>query len=392
MNYSKLKVKFFDSKEIGKDDILWGLLELGIDVECPKFEVELQVYSEEELDELIKYLSNTDIVFTQNFSACMAEACHRLNIKYISWVYDSPQRALYLKEACYETNYIFVFDKEQKKRLEEIGVRNLYYSPLAANIRKAAQIKISKEDNKKYTTEVSFVGSLYNREYLDVIVQSLPDDILQKLVNYLEQTCYVWNNDTIYNHADGELVNYIYNLLDHSDLELYNLSHRFLVEILIFVPMIAREERVEGLRIISQHNNVKLFTRGYEGGYDLGNTAVAGPVDINSDMFKVFKLSKLNLNFTMRGIESGVPQRVFDIMAIGGACISNYQKEAEELFVPDKEIILFHDLDELKEKTDFYLKHEEDRKKIALNGYKKVQQCYSYPILLKKILDTVLGE
>ncbi len=48
--------------------------------------------------------------------------------------------------------------------------------------------------------------------------------------------------------------------------------------------------------------------------------------------FKVFYSSKININMTLRSIESGVPLRIIDIMSIGGFVMSNNQEEIPELF------------------------------------------------------------
>ena len=103
--------------------------------------------------------------------------------------------------------------------------------------------------------------------------------------------------------------------------------------------------------------------------------------------FKIFYSSKINLNITMRSIESGVPLRVFDIMSVGGFVLSNYQEEIPELFEEGKEIVTFRTPEELVDKADYYLKHEKERMRIGLNGYQKVKKCYTYEQQLNKIIS-----
>lgn len=91
----------------------------------------------------------------------------------------------------------------------------------------------------------------------------------------------------------------------------------------------------------------------------------------------------------MRSIETGIPQRVFDIMGVGGFVLSNYQEELEELFVPDREIVLFRDVPELLKKAEYYLNHEEERIRIAINGYKKVREYYNTQTALGSMLRAV---
>ena len=88
----------------------------------------------------------------------------------------------------------------------------------------------------------------------------------------------------------------------------------------------------------------------------------------------------------MHSIKTGVPLRIFEIMGVGGFTISNYQEELTELFEEDKEIVLFRDLDELMDKVGYYLLHDKQRNKIALNGYKRIKKDYNYDAVAKRIL------
>ena len=106
-------------------------------------------------------------------------------------------------------------------------------------------------------------------------------------------------------------------------------------------------------------------------------------------MPKVFYLSKINLNITSRSIESGVPQRVWDILAVGGFCLTNYQPELEDYFEIGKDLEVYHNTEELVEKVDYYLKHEEQRVRIAMNGYQKVKNCHTYYNRWNVIIDKI---
>ena len=87
-----------------------------------------------------------------------------------------------------------------------------------------------------------------------------------------------------------------------------------------------------------------------------------------------------------------MPQRILDIMGSGGFVLTNYQQEIENYFEIGKEIEVFRDLDELMEKVSYYLSHEKERLKIAMNGYQKVRQCFSYIHQLTHILAIVEEE
>ena len=102
---------------------------------------------------------------------------------------------------------------------------------------------------------------------------------------------------------------------------------------------------------------------------------------------KVFYSSKINLNITLRSIASGVPARVFDVMSVGGFMLSNWQEEIPELFAEGKEIVTYKTPEELIDKADYYLRHDNERIKIGINGYKKVKEQHNYEQRLNKIIS-----
>ncbi|MCM1541732.1 MAG: glycosyltransferase, partial [Blautia sp.] len=113
-----------------------------------------------------------------------------------------------------------------------------------------------------------------------------------------------------------------------------------------------------------------------------------GPVKYHTEMPGVFRYSRLNLCPTLKSIQSGIPLRALDIMGAGGALLSNFQPELAEYFENEKELILYESMEDAFDKADFYLKHEELRKKIARNGYRRVCRDFSYPDRIRKMFET----
>lgn len=110
-----------------------------------------------------------------------------------------------------------------------------------------------------------------------------------------------------------------------------------------------------------------------------------GMVDYQTQMPLVFAGSKINLNISLRSIHSGIPLRVLDIMACGGFVLSNWQPEISEYFEEGAEIVTFDSLEDCLDKIEYYLIHEEERRQIASNGQRKVQERFSYQIGLEKL-------
>ena len=144
-------------------------------------------------------------------------------------------------------------------------------------------------------------------------------------------------------------------------------------------------ERIAVLNTLGNHFDVHLYTNSPS--TYLENVHVHHGVSYYTDMNKIFYLSKINLNISLSSIETGIPQRVLDIMGCGGFVLTNYQPEIEDLFEIGKEIEVFHNVDELIEKCNYYLTHERERLTIAMNGYKKIRDAFSYPNQLQKMIS-----
>lgn len=125
--------------------------------------------------------------------------------------------------------------------------------------------------------------------------------------------------------------------------------------------------------------NVKVF----------GKDSLAGPVS-RAEMYKVFKKSKINLNFT--GVAKGKLQdrdfqsqtlfkqikgRCQEISLCGGFVLSEYAFGIEKLFEPGVDFSIFEGIDELVAKCDFYLSNDEIREKIAARGHQRAEREYS---------------
>ena len=103
-------------------------------------------------------------------------------------------------------------------------------------------------------------------------------------------------------------------------------------------------------------------------------------------MPKVFQASKINLNMTIRPIETGLSLRVWDILGCGGFLLTNYQSEIPDYFEIGRDLETYESMEELEQKIQYYLTHEEERLEIAINGYEKVARHHTYEIRLAQML------
>ena len=158
-----------------------------------------------------------------------------------------------------------------------------------------------------------------------------------------------------------------------SALSIRNLDRQIAIDDYIGYHITAME-RIKLLNLLAdniQPFNLNLFTGSDTTGLSK-HVFQHGLAKSFTEMPIIFKKSRINLNTTMRPIRSGLPQRIWDILACGGFLLTNYQPELDMFLTPGVHLETYHSLDELIEKANYYLTHDEEREEIALNGYKKV--------------------
>ena len=325
-----------------------------------------------------------DAVFSVNYFPVVAKVCNRENIKYISWSYDAPLNVTNIEETLgFETNYVFMFDRLQAEQYICKGYRNVYHLPLAVSTDKYDRIVVNEDERKKYSCDISFVGNLYS-DILNLYTSPLTD--YQK--GYIEALCQ--SQKQIY----GSYI--LDELLDDNFINSINEQYRkvnsetdivMTKEALSYAMAsnITRNERLTLLGILSKYHSVCYYSK--EQSDILKNARYCGTVDYNTEMPKVFKLSLMNLNITLKILKSGIPLRALDIMGCGGMLFSNYQPELSENFQDGVEAVFYESIEDAFEKAQYYLKDKDKIREISHNGYIKVKENYNYKNRFKQIFN-----
>ena len=342
-----------------------------------------------------------DMVFTVNYFPLISNVCERTGVKYVSWTCDNPLISMYHESVFHDCNYIFTFDKTNYLEFRGMGVKHIWYLPLAVDTERMDALlgapeeagrRNATQDSKmrKYRGDVAFVGSLYERNSYDKIKNRLPE----YLRGYFDAVMEAQLNISGANIVEPMLTTNIleqlqeYFQLEKSEGSFSDLGLIFQTTVLGF--KIAEIERRRALIELSKHYRVNVYSNSDVS--DLLRIQYCGSVDYWSEMPKVFRMSKINLNFTIPNIKSGIPLRIWDVLGCGGFLLTNYQAEIPYYFKEGEDIVCFDSLEDLCEKVGYYLEHEEERKRIAWNGYRKVREKHSYIERIRTILDTVAGE
>lgn len=113
---------------------------------------------------------------------------------------------------------------------------------------------------------------------------------------------------------------------------------------------------------------------------------------VNQEKSKAFAYSKIAVNNLHPSEVIGVNVRAFEIAATGTFQLINYRSGLHQLFEVGKEIETYKNIKELKDKINYFLVHENERKEIANRGYLRVQQDHIYEKRLELLLNTVFGK
>lgn len=338
------------------------------------------------LANFIKDSDNIDCVLSINFTPIIARACKPFNIPYISLTADCPCSNLYSKTIEYPNNRIFLFDKLQVEKYQQYNPTNIHHLPLATDTITWDKISLTKSDIEKYSSDVSFVGSLYTEMCPYNKISHLLNDETKGYVDGLiaaQQNVYGYYfiEDAI---SEGWVRSFQRQANLSSVEEDYFDDIRGIIADNYIGYKCTEQERTNTLATLSQHFNVDLWT--LSDSSNLPRINNRGPADSGTDMPKIFKCSKINLNMTNRAIRSGIPLRILDIMGCGGFLITNYQTEILDYFIPDEDIVIYDSIPDLVNKIHFYLNNDAERARIAFNGYNKVKQLHTYENRLEYML------
>jgi spore maturation protein CgeB len=84
--------------------------------------------------------------------------------------------------------------------------------------------------------------------------------------------------------------------------------------------------------------------------------------------------------------------RVYEVLACGGFLLCDDQPDVRQLFTDGRELAIFRNPEELRQKIRYYLDHERARREIAERGRAKVLAGHTYQHRLAVLLTTTMGE
>ena len=341
-----------------------------------------------------------DVVFSVNFSPLISDICNARGIIYISWIYDAPLHIRKTVSLMNSVNRMYFFDRIQAEHYQKQGILNVHHMPLASDtyifsdegINETINNRLSKKEpvffnptsiaDNDYQCDVSFIGKLYKSDYA-----YLCTPLNQYYRGYLEGILNAQQNIYGAYLLDDLLTDTLLEELNSFYLKASKGTFSVTKEELEFALAceITSRERVTALALLQNRCHVNL----YSGDKDERLTHInqLGYVDYYTQMPKVFRNSKINLNISLKIIQSGIPLRILDILASGGFLITNYQPELLEYFEPGIDLIIYEDIPDLILKVQYYLANDDERNIIAQNGYNKVSSLFNFDDKVRQLLS-----
>jgi len=387
-----MNIIFLDWPCFCREDTVSALSALGHSVSFffhPEYDSRRSAVFDAAFDEFCSS-GNYDLVFSYNFYPLVSEGCKRRGLKYIAIVYDAPHVSLYSYTIVYPCNYIFLFDYTQYQELAGMGITTVHYFPLAGNTDRIRMLLAREHNPERYTADVSFVGSLYNEDhnffdrltglsdyakgYLDAIMEAqlkvygyyFIEELLTKDILYEMKSSVPYHA----NYTGIQTDEYIYGN--------YFIGRK-----------LTEKDRLRTLTAAAAVHPLRLYT--LNSSYHAPGIENMGTVDYHNEMPYVFHYSKINLNITLKSIKSGIPLRAVDIMSAGGFLLTNYQADLLRHFTPDEDFVYYNDLDDLTHKIQYYLEHDEERRRIAQNGQNKIRCHHSFKQHFEEIFRIILN-
>lgn len=348
---------------------------------------------EEKINALVAYVKEHGITHLMSIHLIynVAVAAYWAGIKYISVIWDAPYLKAYTVMGTLDNIWYSAFDKLDAERMRQGGCPHVMYQPLSVNGENILKWKKQFLAKRRYIHDISLIANLYEDNAYDRCLDLLPENMQAYFRSIFEEAAFKWDGvNRVYGKTGQEILEYM--KLVSPTLKInnpYNVEDVRYFEAMYLIRKLANIERVCVLNLLAEDHDVYLYTYSEVDETLMPKVHRRPPVQVGEATSFIYAGTKINLNIALKGIEGGTTQRIMDIMGAGGFVLTNYCEETAELFEEDKEIVMFRTPEELIQKVDYYLEHEEEREQIARAGHEKAMNDYTYEKKIKRLLDWV---
>ncbi len=313
-----------------------------------------------------------DFILASNYAGMDSEGMFSrffedARIPYVSWFTDTPRMILYERKA--SPSYYSVaatWERAYIPHFERLGFEHIFHMPLATDpsLFNGAPMETCERS-------LAFVGNSMI-EFANEAWEKLEEapDVARGILDAFEQ-----GRVTRETFAEG------IDAILHPDLLRDRTSSELRTIELCIVYEATRRQRAElAVRLDRYGIQVRgdLYWRQVTSNAD-------GPVGYFDDLAPFYRGTMINLNSTSLQMKTAVNQRVFDCPAAGGFLITDAQGDLDDLFDPASEVVTYANLDELEDKTVYYLRHPEARAPIVERAQRRIAGHHTHAHRLQSL-------
>lgn len=313
--------------------------------------------------------------------------CAAMEIPLVVWYVDEP---FFIPEwgnkFIPEATIGCTFDRFYEKRLKKWGMHHVFTLPLGTNPERLLDTSHYAQKEQPYEHTISFVGSL---EYEKI--QYLLKNIFQhwrtmppEMVDVLERAIEIYRRR---NPVDAEAV--LHECAETMGVE-YSFPNGIVKQmVLSFLDREAsfrqRQEIIQGLKV----SDISVFGEPFWEKI-IGKPYYKGRINYySSEIGKLYRNSRINLNISKYQLKTTVNQRVFDCPLCDGFLITDFKEDIEDYFEIDNSMVVYSDPEDLETKIQYYLSHEKQAKKIVEKGKETVLERHTYRHRIEKMANLV---
>ncbi len=104
----------------------------------------------------------------------------------------------------------------------------------------------------------------------------------------------------------------------------------------------------------------------------------AGSLRYYSELPDFYRATRINFNTTSMQMKGALNQRVFDVPASGGFLLTDYREQLDGAFEVGREVVCYHDVEEMGDLVRHYLAHPSQRLEIAQQARMRIEKEHSY--------------
>lgn len=381
------RILYYTWHEYTHSDGISSLKNLGYHVVVTDIAHEKYDNDEKFMDAVEKLIHDNliDIVFSFNYFPDLSRVAMRQNIRYISWCFDSPHHTLNSITLNNPCNKVYLFDHAMYEHYRQLGIDTVSYMPLACNTKRVTNyLKAIPKGSSKYQHDITFLGTLYEDDYnfFDQI-KYLPPYLKGYIDAAIEAQFPIYGMDMIGHLMRDDICEDVLQYVKLSLGDNYrSCSKDLLISMIQKKATILERKRI--LTVLGENYSVDHYA-----GAQNENIPVnfKGYASYETDMPGIFASSKINLNITLRSILSGLPLRIIDILGAGGFCLTNFQSELPLYFENNESIVWYESYEDMFEKVAYYIAHDDERERIALNGHQIIKEQFSYERLFPLVME-----